>query len=324
MAAKRAFLIWTTFLSILGTVSAHAQPITGTTYTYDLSTEDVDPGGFPVLVRPYMDAGDTANDTMDASNQSAITSRGKLTDGQLGSTLLSDPNSGCCLFNNGTYAGFRGDPGIGLAPKPKINVNLGGEYALDSFTLHYLVEDQPSIYSPRRVPDNNDPIMFDAVTVFGSTNGVDFTKLGFSNDTNPVFGLDGDFGSGAREVRSLSIPLNGGHATHLMIDVRSPWTYIFLGEFVVTGSAVGGLPGDYNGNGAVDGADYVLWRNGGPLQNEIVTPGTVDQADYNEWRARFGNAAGTGAAGLTSVPEPNTICLFGLGCLWPLVFRWRS
>ena len=31
----------------------------------------------------------------------------------------------------------------------------------------------------------------------------------------------------------------------------------------------GGVPGDYNGNGVVDMADYVLWRNGGPLQNEV-------------------------------------------------------
>jgi hypothetical protein len=48
------------------------------------------------------------------------------------------------------------------------------------------------------------------------------------------------------------------------------------------------LPGDYNNNGTVDTADYVLWRNGGPLQNEVDTPGTVTQADYDVWRANFG------------------------------------
>jgi hypothetical protein len=48
-------------------------------------------------------------------------------------------------------------------------------------------------------------------------------------------------------------------------------------------------PGDYNGNGTVDAADYVLWRHGGPLSNEEHTSGTVSQEDYTEWRARFGN-----------------------------------
>jgi hypothetical protein len=46
---------------------------------------------------------------------------------------------------------------------------------------------------------------------------------------------------------------------------------------------------DYNSNGIVDAADYVLWRKGGPLENEVDTPGTVNAADYTEWRARFGN-----------------------------------
>ena len=71
-----------------------------------------------------------------------------------------------------------------------------------------------------------------------------------------------------------------------------------------------GVPGDYNDNGVVDGADYVLWRNGGPLQNEVDTPGTVNAADYAEWRARFGNTSGSGSlAGGGAVPEPSAAAL---------------
>jgi hypothetical protein len=44
---------------------------------------------------------------------------------------------------------------------------------------------------------------------------------------------------------------------------------------------------DYNGNGIVDGADYVLWRKGGPLQND-ATPADVGPDDYALWRLRFG------------------------------------
>ena len=77
------------------------------------------------------------------------------------------------------------------------------------------------------------------------------------------------------------------------------------------------LPADYNGNGKVDAADYVLWRKGGPLKNEADTPGTVNAADYTAWRARFGNPSGAGSgSGLSAaVPEPSTIALAFLGML---------
>ncbi len=77
------------------------------------------------------------------------------------------------------------------------------------------------------------------------------------------------------------------------------------------------VPGDYNNNGVVDAADYVLWRNGGPLQNEVATPGSVTQQDYVEWRARFGNSAGRGSgqAIAAAVPEPATWLLIVTACL---------
>ena len=73
------------------------------------------------------------------------------------------------------------------------------------------------------------------------------------------------------------------------------------------------VAGDYNGNGRVDAADYILWRNGGPLQNEVDNPGTVNAADYTEWRARFGNPPGSGAGfGSDAVPEPAALALFAI------------
>ena len=72
-----------------------------------------------------------------------------------------------------------------------------------------------------------------------------------------------------------------------------------------------GVPGDYNGNGTVDAADYVLWRNGGPLQNEVDAVGTINAADYTAWRARFGNTGGSsgGTSVNAVVPEPATFAL---------------
>jgi hypothetical protein len=76
--------------------------------------------------------------------------------------------------------------------------------------------------------------------------------------------------------------------------------------------------GDYNGNGLVDAADYVLWRK---TLNTTVSPagsgadgnpdGKIDAADYTFWQARFGNAAAAGSDSLfdTTVPEPATLML---------------
>jgi hypothetical protein len=60
------------------------------------------------------------------------------------------------------------------------------------------------------------------------------------------------------------------------------------------------LPGDYNVNGVVDAADYVVWRNG------LGT--TFAQNDYNVWRANFGQMALSGAdvGANAAVPEPAT------------------
>jgi hypothetical protein len=110
---------------------------------------------------------------------------------------------------------------------------------------------------------------------------------------------------------------------------------------IASGPAV---QGDYNNNGRVDAADYVLWRDGGPLQNEVADPGTVSAADYTEWRSRFGNSSvgdvratdfyirsmeivnGTGSGGESgTVPEPGTFVFFVAGAagLLPIGMRRR-
>ena len=53
---------------------------------------------------------------------------------------------------------------------------------------------------------------------------------------------------------------------------------------------------DYNDNGVVDAADYVLWRNAnGPTAAGLAADGNndgiVNQADYDLWRSHFGEPA---------------------------------
>jgi hypothetical protein len=61
------------------------------------------------------------------------------------------------------------------------------------------------------------------------------------------------------------------------------------------------IPGDYNLDGTVDAADYVVWRK---------SDGTQD--GYNSWRASFGLTAAAAAASATAniaVPEANSLLL---------------
>ena len=81
------------------------------------------------------------------------------------------------------------------------------------------------------------------------------------------------------------------------------------------------LPGDYNGNGTVDAADYTVWRDHVGvdinLPNEILSLGLVDQADYDVWRAHFGQTIGSGAEATVNagVAEPASTMLLLLGML---------
>lgn len=71
------------------------------------------------------------------------------------------------------------------------------------------------------------------------------------------------------------------------------------------------VSGDFNNNGVVDSADYVVWRKG---------LGTVyTQADYGIWRAHFGQTAGngTGDSAIAAVPEPATwLMLSSVVTIW--------
>ncbi|HEX4414438.1 MAG TPA: SUMF1/EgtB/PvdO family nonheme iron enzyme [Lacipirellulaceae bacterium] len=99
-------------------------------------------------------------------------------------------------------------------------------------------------------------------------------------------------------------------------------------------ATVAGLPGDYNGNGVVDMADYVIWRDhlgtSFQLANEVAgtTPGTVTQEDYTAWRARFGNTSGAGTGASlqgASVPEPGSVLLAATAtCVVVSTLRRRS
>jgi hypothetical protein len=76
------------------------------------------------------------------------------------------------------------------------------------------------------------------------------------------------------------------------------------------------LAGDFNSDGKVDAADYVVWRKG-----------AAAPADYNTWRANYGaaTASGSGSAGASpsqaAVPEPAGLVLMLIGMIGLLAGR---
>jgi hypothetical protein len=88
--------------------------------------------------------------------------------------------------------------------------------------------------------------------------------------------------------------------------------------------------GDYNDNGIVDAADYVVWRKtlgdiGEGLKADSNNDNIIDPLDYDAWRENFGHAGlsaapASGAGFGSNVPEPQTapmatIALLTLGSL---------
>ena len=95
----------------------------------------------------------------------------------------------------------------------------------------------------------------------------------------------------------------------------------YLNDMRIVASGVApGLTGDYNANGRVDAADYVLWRNSVGTTTVLPndpTGGTIGIAQYNAWRAHFGAGAGSGS-GLgvgVAVPEPASMMLVLMGAI---------
>jgi hypothetical protein len=93
---------------------------------------------------------------------------------------------------------------------------------------------------------------------------------------------------------STALP-GGGTVLNLGALVDVAGAPLRADEFAFSFSLVGGdAAGDYNENGVVDAADYVVWRNSFPGTTSLPnddTPG-VGQDDYTRWRQNFGNTGG--------------------------------
>ena len=127
----------------------------------------------------------------------------------------------------------------------------------------------------------------------------------------------------AGPIDSLEIALFGngsGNGSNGTMAQPTGEREFFFNNLRIESDAVAIL-GDYNGNGLVDAADYVVWRS---TLGQSVVPGSdadgdksgdIGPADYDIWRTHFGTAAPAMGDSISAVPEPYaaSLAIVGLG-----------
>jgi hypothetical protein len=138
------------------------------------------------------------------------------------------------------------------------------------------------------------------VTNNGNVTLAGLLNLSILSGFNPAAGetfelFEGAIGSITGAFSAVNAPIFNGHTLKLIYGANQ-----------VTLQVIDAIlpPGDYNQNGTVDAADYVVWRKG------VAVAST--QANYNLWRANFGmtSAGGGSVVDMRSpVPEPATLAM---------------
>jgi hypothetical protein len=113
----------------------------------------------------------------------------------------------------------------------------------------------------------------------------------------------------------------GGQFEQLFLPPMIVWDLEFVDDEGLLLTVLSTLPGDFNADGMVNAADYVVWRNaeGSTISTRADADGSglVDEGDLAIWRDNFGTVAELGAgSNQASVPEPTTFALLLVAALF--------
>jgi hypothetical protein len=171
------------------------------------------------------------------------------------------------------------------------------------------------------------PTGYDQLQVGGVANLGGTLKVELLNGLVPNIGKAYQFLAAAGGVNGTfagtALPTLAGGKT---------WNLLYGAKAVILAvGPTGGIttiPGDYNQDGTVDAADYLVWRHAlttGSLIADGNGDGTVENGDFGVWRANFGLSLSQIAGQLAAsahVPEPTTLSL--LVCSAILTVRRRN
>jgi T5SS/PEP-CTERM-associated repeat protein len=167
---------------------------------------------------------------------------------------------------------------------------------------------------------------YDALTVGGTLSLSGGLAVSLLNNFIPQYGQ-------SFEIITAGGGIDGAFLAELLPALGGGLYFDVLYEPQAVNLAVAGVPGDYNFDGAVDGADYVVWRktsgqSGVALAADGNHDGHINTTDFNVWRANFGMSAGSGAGApnpsSATTPEPTSLCLLPLAATFFALARRRT
>jgi hypothetical protein len=274
-------------------------------------------------ISTFFDAGTPGGDSTNIEVNIVGGSVGDFFDANRGSTVNVSGGSVATAFdaNSGSTVNISGGTiGGGFDANPGSTVNISGGAIGDQFSA---------------ASDST-------ITISGGSFVGRFNAFAASNVnvTGTEFFLDGVEITGLiagqpRTVTERGVTLSGllANIMPFSFDLNGAPVFgedLFSADAMLTVTLVQQtLIGDYNSNGTVDAADYVVWRETlGEVGSGLAADGNgnnqIEGGDYTVWRARFAQASSKGSFANFTVCEPATIAMLIATMLATIASRQAS